>query len=203
VVLERDGELAYVVDPEQVKGWVDAAYLTEQPPAELRIPELEREKAALEARVARLEQGDAGAAAGAEPAPAPAPNDQVEALTRENTDLKGKLSDERLRSGKLQSEVATLRAEIKDATAPPDARVMDLERMRDELERELASTRERLTEFEARASLSDSAALLPLVIRDYLAWILALLGVVGLIAFGGGMYLVDLLNRRRHGGFRV
>ena len=55
-VLERDGELAYVAEPGGAKGWVDAAYLTDEQPAQLRIPELEREKAALEQRVKELER---------------------------------------------------------------------------------------------------------------------------------------------------
>lgn len=201
-VLARDGELAQVVDPDRVKGWVDAAYLTDEPPAELRLTTLVAEKAALEARLEKLEQNPAATSA-ANAAADPGDNTQVDALTKENTALKGKLSDERLRLGQLQSEVATLRAEVSNAAAPPDARVLELERTRDTLDDELGAARDRLAEYEARASLSDTAALVPLVVRDYLTWIMLALALIAVLAFGGGMYVVDLMNRRRHGGFRV
>lgn len=201
-VLERDGELAQVVDPDQVKGWVDAAYLTDEPPAELRLTTLVAEKAALEARLKKLEQNPAATSAANAAADA-GDGTQVDALTKENTALKGKLSDERLRLGQLQSEVAALRAEVSNAAAPPDARVLELERARDTLDDELSAARDRLAEYEARASLADTAALVPLVVRDYLTWILLALALLAALAFGGGMYVVDLMNRRRHGGFRI
>lgn len=197
-VLARDGELAQVIDPDQVKGWVDAAYLTDEPPAELRLTALVAEKAELEARLKALEQTPGAAAT-----PALGDRAQVDALTKENTALKGKLSDERLRLGQLQSEVAALRAEVSNAAAPPDARVLELEQARDALERDLTTARDRLAEYEARSSLADTAALVPLVLREYLTWILLGLALIAALAFGGGMYLVDLMNRRRHGGFRV
>lgn len=199
-VLKREGELAYVVDPEQVKGWVDAAYLTEERPAAARVHELETEKAALEQRVKQLE---------AQPATAPSPaggtdgNAPVDVLTRENTELKGKLSDERLRSGKLQTEVATLRATVKNSSAPPDARVLELEHARDDLQAALSAAEDRVAEFEARESLNDTAALVPLVAREYSVWILLGLLLVAGGAFAGGAYTVDFMARRRHGGFRI
>lgn len=207
-ILKREGELAYVADPEQTKGWVDAAYLTAERPAALRALELEKEKTALEQRIKQLEAqpgapaAAAGAAAGASAAAGDA-NGQVDALTRENTELKGKLSDERLRSGELQTEVAGLRAEVKNSSAPPDARVLELEHARDDLQAELAAVREQLGEFEARTNLNDSAALLPLVVRDYSTWILLALAVIIALAFAGGAYAIDFLSRRRHGGFRI
>ncbi len=211
-ILKREGELAYVADPEQTKGWVDAAYLTAERPAALRALELEKEKLALVARIKVLETQPATARPGQENSQANGqananPNDdsngKVDALTSENTELKGKLSDERLRSGKLQTEVAGLRTEVKNSSAPPDARVMELEHARDDLQAELAAVREQLGEFEARASLNDSAALLPLVLRDYATWILIALAIVIAIAFAGGAYTIDFLGRRRHGGFRI
>lgn len=203
-VLQREGELAYVAEPGGTKGWVDAAYLTDGPPAQLRIPELEREKATLEQRIMQLEQqpGQRGAAA-APSADLGAANAQVDALTKENTDLKDKLSDEKLRAGTLQSEVSSLRAEVKSTAMPPDARLVELERSRDELENDLESARQKIAEYEARSSLEDTAALLPLVLRAYATSIMIILAVVVVLAFGGGVYVVDLLNRRRHGGFRV
>ena len=42
-VVERDGELARIEGPEDVSGWVDGAYLTQTPPAKVRLAALEAE----------------------------------------------------------------------------------------------------------------------------------------------------------------
>jgi len=200
-VVERDGELALVVDAEQNKGWVDAAYLTSEAPAALRLAALETEKTALEQRVKELE-APAGAATTAR-APNSDAQAQLEAITRENTDLKGKLSDERLRAGQLQTEVATLRGELRENTTPPDARIVELERAREQLERDLTRAEDAVEELTARSSLQPTAAMVPLVMREYGLSIVLLAGLLAALAFAAGMYVVDALNRRRHGGFRI
>jgi len=200
-VVERDGDLALVVDAEQNKGWVDAAYLTSEAPAALRLAALETEKTALEQRIKEIE-APTGATAAARPASSNA-QAQLEAITRENTDLKAKLSDERLRAGQLQSEVATLRGELRENTTPPDARIVELERAREQLERDLMRAEDAVEELTARSSLQPTAAMVPLVLREYGLNIVLLAGLLAALAFGAGMYVVDALNRRRHGGFRI
>ena len=199
-VLERDGELARVTDPEGTEGWVDAAYLSDEKPAVLRLEALAAEKAALEQRLEALASGDGNADA---VPPAGELGEQVEALTRENTELKGKLSDERLRAGELQSEVAALRAELRDSATPPDARIIELERARDELKAELEKAEDAVTELSARSSLQATSAMVPLVLREYATLIVIGLVLIVALSFVGGIFLVDFLNRRRHGGFRV
>lgn len=206
-VLERDGDLALVRDTEQIEGWVDTAYLTDEQPAALRLAAVEQEKAAVEAekaaveqRLAALENADAAASAG------PADGkllEQLEAMTRENTELKGKLSDERLRAGQLQTEVAALRSELRDQTAPPDARIVELERARERLQRELTAAQAKIKEVTARSSLQPTAAMIPLILREYAAIITLLMLVLLVAAFGAGAYVIDVINRRRHGGFRI
>ena len=104
----------------RIGGWVDASYLTAELPIALRITELERDKATLEARIKTLLTANDGDAAGASTA-------QVDVLTQENTELKAKLSTERLRAGKLQSMVASLRSSVQSTRASPDARIVELE----------------------------------------------------------------------------
>lgn len=200
-VLERDGDLARVSDGEDAEGWVDAAYLTSDEPAALRLAALEGEHAALEERLAELTSTAAAGAPAASPSGETPP--QLDQLTRENTELKAKLSDERLRSGQLQGEVAQLRAELREQGAPPDARIVDLERTRERLERELARAEETVQELNTRASLEPTSAMVPLVWREYGTIILLLGLVLTGLAFGAGAYAIDALNRRRHGGFRI
>ncbi len=197
-VIERDGELALIEDPEQVRGWVDSAYLTVEVPAALRLAELQRDKDKLEKQLAEAASAtpataDAGGAGSAE----------IEALTKENTELKGKLSEQRLRAGKLQTEIAAVRAEMQNNAAPPDARIVELERDRDALNGKLEDAEDQIAELSARASLKATSDLVPLVLKEYASAIAIIVLVIMVFAFGAGIYVVDLLNRRRHGGFRV
>lgn len=202
-VLKREGDVANVAEPGGAKGWVDAAYLSNEPPAQLRLAELQKAKAALEEQLKQIERPGHGAAPVAGAPAVEGASAEIDALTKDNTDLKGKLSDEKLRASTLQTEVSTLRAQVKSTNAPPDARVVELERSRDELEQDLEDARQKLTEYSARTSLDDTAALVPVVVREYAGWIALGLAVTVALAFGAGVYVVDLSSRRRHGGFRV
>ena len=202
-VWQRDGELAYVEDPDGTKGWVDTAYLTNDQPAALIAAGLRKENAALAAEVEKLKS--------AAPAPASNPGDgdagqsaaQVQSLMKENTQLKGKLSNERLRAGELQTQVSALRSEVQQAEQPNDLRIAELERGRDELKQELDHAKNSINTLEARASRSDAEAVLPWVLKEYAVALSITLITLTIVAFGAGIYLMDLVNRRRHGGFRV
>jgi len=201
-VIERDGELALVEDAGKVRGWVDAAYLTEDAPAALRVASLEKENRALNKQLDSLRKSAANSAPAATGSSADSAA-EVNALTNENTELKGKLSNELLRAGKMQSELATLRAKVENHSAPPDARVVELEREREKLAEDLEEAKSAIDELSARASLKATSAMVPLVLKAYFTPI-ALGGLLLLaLAFGAGIYVVDVLNRRRHGGFRV
>ena len=194
-ILQRDGEVALVEDAEKTKGWVDVAYLSAEPPAALRLTEVEKENAALKKK---LEAGRTGSGDGSGVDTA-----EVETLTRENTELKGKLSDERLRAEKLQGEVSILRAQAEQQNAPPDARILELERDREDLKEQLNDAAAQVAELSARTSQHATTAMIPLVLREYGATIAIAALTLLLLAFALGAYVVDLLNRRRHGGFRV
>ena len=202
-VLKRDGDVANVSEPGGASGWVDAAYLSAEPPAQVRIAELEKAKAALEDQLKHVEQASRGAPAAAGAPVSEAASSEIDALTKENTALKGKLSDEKLRAETLQTEVSSLRAQVKSTAVPPDTRLVELERSRDELEQDLEDARAKLAEYAARTSLDDVGALVPVVLREYAKSLVLLVLVLVALGFGAGVYVIDLLNRRRHGGFRV
>ena len=202
-VRQRDGELAYVEDPDGTKGWVDTAYLTNDQPAALIAAGLRKENAALAAQIEELKS--------AAQVPARNPGDggtgqsaaQIQSLMKENTDLKGKLSDERLRAGELQTQVSALHSEVQQAERPNDLHIAELERGRDELKQELDNAKKSINTLEARASRSDAGAVLPWVLKEYAVALSIALITLTIVAFGAGIYLMDLINRRRHGGFRV
>lgn len=202
-VLKREGDVANVSEPGGASGWVDAAYLSKDPPAQVRVAELEKAKAALEEQLKHIEQASRGGPPVAGAPVAESAVAEIDGLTKENTDLKGKLSDEKLRAETLQTEVSTLRAQVKSTSEPPDARVVELERSRDELEQDLEDAQHKLTEYAARASLDNTAALVPVVLREYATSVVLLLLLLLAVGCGVGVYVFDLVNRRRHGGFRI
>jgi len=191
-VVKRDGELALIKDSEGTSGWVDAAYLMEEVPASVRIQTLADENAALTAKLN---------------APADSTNDanaptsaERDKLTNENTELKGKLSAEKLKSGQLQTTLSKLE---KQAANPADKLITDLEAANQTLTRDLEGviqTNKKLESQQKRRPLIPDAAL---VIEAFSMPILIGFGIALVLAFGAGAYLIDYLGRKRHGGYRV
>ncbi len=202
-IIKREGDVANVSEPGGAAGWVDAAYLSNEPPARVRIAELEKAKTALEDQLKHIEQTSRNAPPVAGAPVAEGANAEIDSLTKENTELKGKLSDEKLRAETLQTEVSSLRAQVKSTSQPPDARLVELERSRDELEQDLQDAQQKLAEYAARTSLDDTSALVPVVLREYAKSLILVVLVLAGLGFGAGVYVVDLMNRRRHGGFRL
>ena len=196
-VVERSGDLVRVRDGDNTEGWVDASYLVETAPAAA-------EAGALRARIKELEERfEARVSAAAAASGDTEIQLQIDALMKENASLKGKLSDERLRAGQLQADVSTLRAQTRQADTPADLAIAELEREKLALTEELEEAAEDIERYQAQIAQEDTSALLPLVLQAYGGWLALIIGLLLVGAFFGGAYVVDLLGRRRHGGFRV
>jgi len=191
-VMQREGELAQVRDGDGTSGWVDAAYLMEEAPAQLQVQTLSDEIAELKRRLAATPTSEVTTA-----------DPGRDKLTQENTELKGKLSAAKLKVGKLETQVSALEAKVAERPlTPADTVIADLEQKNQALGRELEAAMQTAKRLEAR--LDDSAApVIPLAVGSVSRslWIAVLIGV--LLAFGAGVYTMDYLNRRRHGGFRI
>jgi len=188
-IVKRENPLSFVRTQDGVTGWIDNTYLVATPPTDSAELKQARERAdALERRVAELEKQPAAGGG-----PVNAGSDS--SLTKANADLEQALKEERLRAGELQVQVTELRKRIgmnSDNAALYD-RIGELEAENKQLQVSLSdgpATGDRTTGSGTAAGLG---------MRSIAAW-LALVLVAGL---GGGIYLMDYLNRRRHGGFRV
>ncbi len=172
-VLERDGGFVRVRAPDGTRGWVDAAYLTADLPARLEVAELQSWKATREEELK---------AAWAE----------VETLRAELAELAG--------------------AEVPATAAPPrEEHLQAMERVA-RLEEDNAALRELLALQAEEAVQPPPAPAPPSGLPAWLpAWgpewaLRGLLGAAGVLFVGGllaGLWLMDRINRRRHGGFRV
>ncbi len=195
-VIKREGELALIKDPEGTHGWVDAAYLMEEVPASIRVKSLVDENAALNARLK--------ATVGSAKDPNLPAGDERDELTKENTELKRKLSSEKLKSEKLQTQIGGLESDIAKRTASPtDTRMTDLEAENKNLVRDLKAALQEKQKLQSRQE-RKSAILNPAIIIEPYSWhILIAIAAALLLAFGAGAYFIDYLGRRRHGGFRI
>ncbi len=199
-VLQREGELAQVREPDGATGWVDAAYLMPDPPAALRVDELEAKNKELTAELTkareRLEALQAGAG---DPAAAQAQAALAE-LRNEMAELQKRLASERLRAGELQARVSELQGAMA-AGAAGDDELRALQAQNAELRSRLAAMSLGSADASGESSWHELAVIGQRLLHSR-ALVIALLALVA-IAFALGVYLTDYLQRRRHGGFRV
>ncbi len=201
-ILARDGGLAKVRDEDGVEGWVDLVYLMKDEPAsiklralEARYEELQRRFAALEASVTAptSSNNDSGTAAA----------DELEALLQENTRLKSDLSADKVRITELEKSIKQLQDSAAHATSGDGTVTSELEKANLKLKRQLEAALQKNKQLSSREPTTPGNRMRPSSGQRWPTPMLVGLIAVLLVAFGLGMYLMDFLARRRHGGFRV
>ena len=193
-VLARKNKTAQVKDADGIVGWVDAAYLMSDAPAAAQLEQMKRDKQALAERLKALESGKAkpGEDSG-----------RVDELTNENTELKSQLSAQKLQASELESEVSSLRKASESVPEGVDGEMLaelrknnaELTDSLEEAEDEIETLEERLSEAGDAPGVGSGEAVS--------GWGLALILLLLVASFVGGIALMDYRNRRRHGGFRV
>ncbi len=214
-VLRRDGEWALVRAPDGTEGWVDAQYISSDKPAVLVVKELERQIEELKKQAGRA---------------APANEEELQQLRSELDAAKEELAREKLEAARLKSELAKTKAALDAAGTDTDLvqhaqkleqQVGELQDRVHELEQALQQARNDVEEAEQRAAeareVAERARLaspagdnepdphslgsLAAVLTN--RWVLTAAGIALILGLIGGIWLMDWLNRRRHGGFRV
>lgn len=192
-VLLRKGEIAQIKDPDGVTGWVDAAYLMQSAPAADLLEQLKLDKQALADHVKALEASKAtpGGAPGA-----------VDALTNENTELKSQLSAQKLKNSEIEAALTEFR---KNAAATPGGGTVaaELRGANLKLKQELQKTQDTVDQLRAEQTDASVVENARRTISQVSSELLVGFGVLLVACFTGGIYLMDYMSRRRHGGFRV
>lgn len=203
-VLERDGELARIKDNQGTEGWIDSAYLMNNPPARMMVERLERANAALQKQLEVATAATNNQAQQAAGSVGEKDQNAIDSLTKENTELKRKLSTEMVNSAKLTERISDYEARLSDKPlSPAETQVTELEKTVTKLKRELENILQENKRLKASSQVSLSQ-MMPEVRVDTLTWpIVVGLVIVLCLAYGAGIYTMDYLNRRRHGGFRV
>lgn len=198
-VLKREEQVSLVRDSEGVQGWIDNSYLAAEAPAESaqnldqrkRIEDLERQLEQSRADLAQMEARLNGSGKASEDFKL------AQQLKGQNQELEQQLKQEKLRAGEIQVQLTELRKRI--------GMNSDTESLYKEIA-ELQAENKKL-QIGAGGKVADEAPATPAaaaLLADFdLTRFAASAVIVLLLGFGGGVYLMDFLNRRRHGGFRV
>jgi SH3 domain protein len=193
-VLKREGELALVKDAQGASGWVDSAYLMEAAPASVKVGQLRKQIEDLKSKLA------ASSTAGT----APISSEERDKLAKENTELKRKLSGEKLKVAEMQTKQIALEAKIAArSTTPADTIISELEKTNLALTKNLEGAVQENLQITKKLDKRSNNPRPAIVVEAFSLPVLGGFAFGLMIAFGGGVYLMDYLNRRRHGGFRV
>lgn len=193
-VIKREENLTFVREPQGATGWVDNSYLQNEAPADQQSNILKTRNTRLEKQIEELQKRIS------------ALNDKkvpntLSELKQQYSTLQQDYKSERLRVGELQVQLAELRKRIGQDNDNESlyAEIKELEEEKKNLEVLLANA------LDTDAGIQSIASNVPENKRIKSNWknLIGYLSVALLIGLIAGVYLMDYLNRRRHGGFRV
>ena len=192
-LVKKEDNLSFVNSKDGVSGWIDNSYLMTDPPASARLKTLAAQNSALEKQLQSLQAGGQGQAAN---------GTQLAALTSKNAELQQQLKSERVKTGEMQVSITELKKRLGSDN--------DTDTLYKEIDALKASNKDlqvKLSNAMAN-NATEVAGTAPATTANRaagLGWkrlglIMVLLLIIGLSL---GIYLMDYLNRRRHGGFRI
>ena len=173
-IIERENDLIHVEEPEGVRGWVNSQNILNSKPGKTKINELETVKKELEKQIETLESEPKKSAS--------------------YEDLEQKLNAERLKVGELQVELTNIKSKAGNVNTNEKllADIKHLKNANDQLIDQLNSSGISAENINDKSELSNNSSL------KFISFsIIFIFGVIG------GALIIDYLNRRRHGGFRV
>lgn len=189
-LVKREDNFSFVSDKQGTTGWVDNSYLLDQPPATEQVQALERQLKSLQS---------SGRNTAADTA-------KLAKLKGDYDALQQQYKSERLKVGELQVTIAELKKQ-RGQDSDTDALYQEIDNLKaanKDLQVKLANAVDNpagqaaaVTDDAGQATGNDNSFNLS---RNNLLIIALILVGIGLAA---GVFLMDYLNRRRHGGFRV
>ncbi len=173
-IIEREKDLIHVEEPEGVRGWVNSQNILNSKPGKTKIIELETVNKELERKIETLESGPEKSASYEE--------------------LEQKLNTERLKVGELQVELTNIKSKAGDIDKNEKllGDIKHLKIANEQLIDQLNSSGVSVENSNGKSNLNNGSS-----IKFISFSIIFIFGVIG------GALIIDYLNRRRHGGFRV
>ena len=177
-VLERNNELVKVTEAGGKTGWINARYLTGTMPDRNHVLELEQQNQRLQGEL-RTPQRSA---------------EQLSVNDSSAYEIEQRLNRERLKVGELQAQLAEIKANI--------PAMGDNGQMEQEIEQLKQANATLVNQMQSAGIEINTGQLdgLPSLSMKSTLFIIGLLFIVGMLT---GAFVLDYLNRRRHGGFRI
>ena len=187
-VIERADDLVQVREPDGTQGWVNSKYIMTDKPGRAHVTELENANKKLQQEIELLKTKVVTA------------DDTATTANGSNTEkeLEQKLNSERLKVGNLQAQLTDLKARIADIDNS-DKFLADIEKLKNENSQLIAQLESSGVEVQTETGAMSHDSF------SFNNWkqMLIIFAVILLIGMAGGAFLLDYINRRRHGGFRV
>jgi len=173
-VIERENDLIHVEEPEGVRGWVNSQNVLNNKPGKTKVIELETINQELEKKIGSLTK------------------ESKKSISQE--ELEKKLNSERLKVGELQVELTNIKSKAGNIESNKKllADIQQLKNANKQLIGQLESSGISNEVGENNTPHENHISSSPLS--------LIIIFVIGII---GGILILDYINRRRHGGFRV
>lgn len=198
-IVKREGDLTQIRDPEGTTGWISNQFLSDTPPAtslvtqaEERANNLENELETARTKIKELEAGNPTSAT-------TGTSEDMSRLQKENEQLKQNNKTVQLKVGELQATLAELRNKMSQVTsdAAMAEKIEQLNKEKSTLEKQLAEAQSANPDVENISNPKTGSN--PVSFTN----ILIAFCITLIIGMGLGAYVLDLANRRRHGGFRI
>ncbi len=204
-VVKKEDRLTYVRDEDGSMGWINNDYLMTQAPKGANIATMQNRSDNLEKRLNESRETIIALEAQlkSQGKVLPAETRELLQLKTSFADLQQKFNAQKLANGELQIELTELRNRL-GQDADTDALYKQIKSLQEDnktLEIKLARTIEKFN-----AGAAGESGLLSVSVDDFspglrnMSIYLLITLVIGLFA---GAYLLDMINRRRHGGFRI
>ena len=172
-IIERENDLIHVEEPEGVRGWINTQNALNNKPGKTKINELEITNKKLHEKIETLEKKS------------------TELISQ--GELEKKLNSERLKVGELQVELTNIKSRAGNIQTS-DKLLTDIEQLKnankqliDQLESAGINRKNSLGSIKPENESSSFSIFL----------IIFIFGIVS------GLFILDYINRRRHGGFRI
>ena len=172
-IIERENDLIYAEEPEGVRGWVNSQNILNSKPGRTKVIELETVNKELEKKIQALQ------------------NESEQSIS--NNELEKKLNTERLKVGELQVELTNIKSKAGNIESN-DKLLADINHLKN-------ANKQLINQLESSGIVSDENGNQISSKNSSLKFIsFMIIFIFGII---GGILILDFINRRRHGGFRV
>ena len=172
-IIERENDLIYAEEPEGVRGWVNSQNILNSKPGRTKVIELETVNKELEKKILTLQ------------------NESGKLIS--NEELEKKLNTERLKVGELQVELTNIKSKAGNIESN-NKLLADINHLKN-------ANKQLINQLESSGIVSDENGNQISSKNSSLKFIsFMIIFIFGII---GGILILDFINRRRHGGFRV